>query len=244
MRSRVSTRRAVSGSVVAGCQHPRQNLQNAERLANLVADQAAEVAELRRLSVDRFAITGNECIDGFLLQHSHGLLRAADHEDSGGRVAPLAEHGCLSSEEGLENLTEYLVFTKQLVDRCALVEAQQSKLGGFRHHGCVGGNFLIRRCAQVGGNLFEQFGNVVEELMARENLTFFDVEQLVEPFEPDLGQRGMVCGQPRGKVFDCGGEVRDGHRMRVSESAECTLPGQSHDNLSCGGERLAGNLNG
>jgi hypothetical protein len=37
----------------------------------------------------------------------------------------------------------------------------------------------------------------------------------------------MVRSQPRGKVLNCGGEVRNRH---VSESVECTARGLSHDN--------------
>ena len=146
------------GSASLTRQNAGQHLQDAERLANLVTHQPAEVAKLRRLALDRLGVARDERVHGLLLQNAHGLLRPAQHQHRGGGIAALAEHGRLAGEETFENLAEDLVFAKQLVDRRALIEAQQPKLGRLRHHGRVGGNLLIRRRAQVGGNLLEQSG--------------------------------------------------------------------------------------
>ena len=134
MRSRVSTRRAALGVFLADRQHTGQDLQDAERLANLVAHQPAEIAKLCRLPLDGLGVARDEGVDGLLLQHADGLLRAAQHEDRGRGIAALTEPGRLAGEERLENLAEDLVLAEQLVDRRPLIETQQTELGRLGHH--------------------------------------------------------------------------------------------------------------
>ena len=194
-----------------GHQQPCRNLQDTERLADLMADQAAEIAQLRRLARDRLGVSRDERVDGLLLQHAHGLLRAAEHQHRRGGVAPLAEHRGLAGEEALENLAQDLILAQQLVDRSPLIEAQQPKLAGFGHHRGIGGDFLVRGRAQVGGDLLEQLRNMIEELVGRKDVALLDGQQGVEPLQPERGQNPLVRGQPRRKMVDRRGKVGDGH---------------------------------
>ena len=192
-------------------QQASEDLQDAKRLANLVADQPAEIAKLGRLPLDRLRVARDERIDRLLLQHPHGRLRAAQHQDRCRGIAPLAEPGRLAGEKALENLAEDLIFAEQLVDRRALIEAQQTEFGRFAHHTRVGGDLLIGRRPEVRRYLLEQLGNMVEKLVRREDLTFLDVEQLIEPFEPQPGERDMLHPQSGGEVVDGHSKVRNGH---------------------------------
>ena len=72
-------------------QHPRQHLQDAERLPNLVAHQPAEVAQPRRLHLDLRHVTGDESVDGLLLQHADGALRTAERQHRRCRISRGAE---------------------------------------------------------------------------------------------------------------------------------------------------------
>ncbi len=192
-------------------QHPRQHLENTERLADLVADKAAEVAQLRRLPRDGFRIARDERVHRFLLQDAHGLLCAAQHQDRRHGVRCLAERDCLAHEERLEDLAENLILAQHLVHRGSLIEAQQSKLRRFRHHRGIGGDFLILGGAEVTRDFGEQLRNVIEQLRCRKDVALLDVEQLIEALEPCLGKRGVVRCEPRSKVLDGVGETGSRH---------------------------------
>ena len=166
----------VLGIFLAGRQEASEHLEDAKRLANLVADQPAEIAKLGGLPVDGLRVARDERIDRLLLQHSHGRMRAAQHQDRCRGIAPLAEPRRLPGEKALENLAEDLILAEQLVDRCALVEAQQTELGRFAHHTRIRGDFLVGWRPKVRRYLLEQLGNVVEKLMRREDLTLLDVK--------------------------------------------------------------------
>ena len=43
---------------------------------------------------------------------------------------------------------------------------------------------------------------MIEELVRRKDVALLDVEQLVEPLEPEPGERAMVRRQPRGKMVN------------------------------------------
>ena len=203
-----------------GHQQPRRNLQDTERLADFMADQAAEIAQLRGLARDRIGVSRDERVDGLLLQHAYGLLRAAEHQHRRGSVAPLAERRGLAGEETLEDLAQDLIFTQQLVDRSALIEPEQSKLASLGHHAGIGGDLLVRRRAEVGGDFLEQLRNMIEELVARKDVALLDGQQGVEPLQPGRGQNPMVRSQPRRKMVDRRGKVGNGHGNDV-RSDEC-----------------------
>ena len=196
-------------------QHARRDLQHTERLADLVADQAAEVAQLRRLPLDGLGVAGDERVDGLLLQDAHGLLGAAHDEDRGGRITALAEDRGFPGEKRFENLAEDLILPEQLMHRCPLIEPQEPELRRLGHHRGVGGNLLIGGSAQIARDLPEQVGNVVEELMSREHVPLFDRQEPIETLEPDMGKRRVIGGQAGREMVNRGSKIWNGHRLGV-----------------------------
>ena len=180
-----------------------------------MADQAAEVAQLRRLPLDGLGVARDERVDGLLLQDAHGLLCAAHHQDRGGRVTTLAEDRGFPGEKRLENLAEDLILPEQLVHRRPLIEPQEPQLRRLGHHRGVGGNLLIGGSAQIARDLLEQVGNMVEELMGRENVPLFDRQELIETLEPDTGKRSVVGGQAGREMVNRGSKIWDGHSLGV-----------------------------
>ncbi len=203
---------------VAFLHEPRQHLQHAERLANLVTDQAAEAAQLSVLSFDGLGIAVDERIDGLALQFAHGLRRSTHCQHGSCRVGPLAERRGLAREERFEDFAEQLVFAQHLVHRRLLVEPQQTEFGRLGHHRRVGGNLLLGGGAHVGRDFADQLGDVIEELMRGEHVTSVDVEQLVESLEPRLSQRRVLCHEPRSEVVHRCREVGTGH---AGQAASC-----------------------
>lgn len=188
-----------------------EHLQHAERLANLVADQPREAAQLGGLPLDGFRVRGNEGVDRLPLQHPDRLLSATQHQHGCGGVRAFGEYRGLSREETLDHFAEQLVLAQQLVHRGALVEAHQTELGGLGHHCGVGGDLVVGRGAQVGGDVDDQFRNVIEQLVCGEYLVTGQIDDLVQPIQPCVGQGRMFGLEARGEVLDGGGEFGRGH---------------------------------
>ena len=206
---------AAAIRVVGRLEQARQHLEYAERLADLVAHEASETAELAVLPFDGLGVAGDERIHRAALQLPHRLLRARHRQHGRGGVGLLAELRGFAGEEAFEDFAEELVLTEELVHRGALVEAQQPEFGRLGHHRGIGGDLLISRRAQVVGNLAQQLGYVIEQLMCREDVAAIDVEQHVETLEPGPGKRGVLRREAIREVIDRGVEVARQHRRGV-----------------------------
>jgi hypothetical protein len=145
------------------------------------------------------------------------------------RTAALGQLRRLAGEELLEDLRENLVLAQHLVDRRALVEAQQSELRRFGHHRGVRRNLLVGRRPYEGGDLAKELRDVVQQLVRRKHIAPVHRQQAVEALEPQLRQRGMIGRKARRELVDRRGEVRTGHRRsrRAPGAARKALSGRA-----------------
>jgi hypothetical protein len=143
---------------------------------------------------NRRGVLADEGVDGRAHQRPNRARQTTKEVETFGRCGLEAQAVGLVGDERFQDIGERFVFAQQLMYRCRLGVPEQTKLTSLVDDRGIRRDFFLRRRAQVGRNLADKYGNVIEQLIRRKDVVRSDGQKFLETSEPLPGERESLRG--------------------------------------------------